>query len=51
MKYPIQGKGHVEFEDSFRCAIYIDDNSRLYGTAELIPLNELVAIHGNYIFI
>lgn len=45
----VQGNGHVEFDDGFRCALYIDNDNNLYATAELMPIDLMISLHGNYV--
>ena len=45
----VQGHGHAEFENGFRCALYIDDDGDIYATADLVPIDTMKRNNGNYI--
>ena len=46
----VQGNGHIIFDDGFKCALYIDEEGNQYCTAELYPLDEMIELHGNWVF-
>ena len=44
----IQGAGHIIFADGVKCTMYVDDEDNYYATAELIPIEKMVELHGEY---
>jgi hypothetical protein len=38
----VQGAGHIELQNGERCAIYEDNDGKLYATAYLIPIAQYV---------
>lgn len=47
----VQGFGHAQFRDGFRCALYRDDNGNIYAKPELFTINEMIMFHGAWVHI
>lgn len=47
----VQGFGHAQFNDGFRCALYRDDNGNIYAKPELFTIKEMIQFHGSWVHI